>query len=1228
MRTSKSVYYYFEIRNPNLMHSNRTLLYFFIALMFMVTTALHAQTASARITGLVRDSSGAVIPGATVTALNEETGISYQAISSDAGAFAFDSIPPGKYKLEAELTGFKKFVSSGNIVTGNSVATINATLQVGNISESVEVAATYDKVETSQSGNLGATVNQKTITQMPLNGRNPLELIAIQAGVTQGSNTGGGTHVFGARDRAINITLDGIDANETSAGTATFTPIRTNPDSLMEYRVVTSNASAEFGRNSGAQMALITRSGTNDYHGSLFEFHRNRVLNANEWSLNRTATNYNAENRRFLLRNQFGASIGGPILKERTFFFFNFQIQRQIQTLQQVNIVYTQLARQGVFRYVKGGRNFPAGTADPSVDNQGNPLPGKNIGTYNVVQSDPRKLGLDPQIQSWIGLTKLPNRFDVGDGLNTAGFDFLATRTDPQRDFNLRIDHKINDNHSLFGRYSWGRQDTLGDTTNDGASRFPGLPPIVATFRTPRNLSLGYRWTINPRTVNELIVGGNHFGFSFRNPNPDFPNIAPWVTVNTTDPLSNYFGNERRINTFQIVDSISHVHGAHVIKGGINFRYQQHYDIRGTVAGLDVQPGVNLGGVVDPTVFNLPSDINITFDRPRLQGAINDLFGKLDSVSQAFVAVGDKYGPGGTPFLIDARYPEYDFFIQDDWRMRPNLTINAGLRWELRLTPRDPDNKIFAPDQPITLTSPPSKTIKFVQKKLYNNDLNNVGPAFGFSWDPFKDGKTAVRANYRIAYDRISTFAVSSAVFPVIPGITFGVLDTTLGNSDRRIKDGLPTLAPPAGVSASSLAQSATPSTLSMELMDPNFVSPMTQMWSLSLQRDLGRGFVVEASYIGRKADHLIGGWRETVNIRSNGFLDAFKVVKAGGDSALINQLVANHPSKRANETGSEFVRRFFSSTVNLNSVASLASSLNNTLVVVGGKRVNLPEAAGLTPYFFTRYPQFLGGLSVIDSNSFSRYHGLVLQVQRRFAQGLEFQANYTFSKSLDDKSYDPTFTRISTGTGQTASSTPPDPLNRRLTYGRSDFDRRHVFLANWLYDLPFGRGQRFLSKDGSVINHLVGGWSVAGILTLESGRPFTVYGGNNSFSNSAQSRANYSGGELKTTVRDDPSTGVPFLLTPEQRALFSTPAAGELGTSARNQFDLAGFYNLDASIIKKTYFGESRNVEFRAEFFNLTNTPSWGFPSSAVSTSTVFGRILGTASTARIIQLGLKVNF
>jgi hypothetical protein len=243
------------------MRSSRILLNLAITLALLVPEGLHAQTASARITGLVRDSSGAVIPGATVTALNEDTGISYRAISSDAGAFAFDSIPPGKYTLEAELTGFKKFVSTGNIVVGNSVATINATLQVGNIAESVEVAATYDKVETSQSGNLGATVNQKTITQMPLNGRNPLDLIAIQAGVTQGSNTGGGTHVFGARDRAINITLDGIDANETSAGTATFTPVRTNPDSLMEYRVVTSNASAEFGRNSGAQMALITRSG-------------------------------------------------------------------------------------------------------------------------------------------------------------------------------------------------------------------------------------------------------------------------------------------------------------------------------------------------------------------------------------------------------------------------------------------------------------------------------------------------------------------------------------------------------------------------------------------------------------------------------------------------------------------------------------------------------------------------------------------------------------------------------------------------------------------------------------------------------------------------------------------------------------------------------------------------------------------------------------------------------
>ena len=316
------------------MKTNRRLLYLPAVLLMVCTSAL-AQTSTGRVVGTVQDQAGAIVAGAAITATNEETGVTYTTASTDSGKYTFEALPPGFYTIQVEAANFKKFSSSRNVVTANDTATINASLDVGNISETVQVVGTYERVQTSQSGNIGTIINERTLADLPIAGRNPLALIASQPGVYSGSNSTANTHVFGSRDRAFNITLDGIDANETSAGTATFSPIRTNPDSLREYRVITSNPSAEFGRNSGAQVALVTKSGTNEFHGTLFWYHRNRVFNANEWELNRQDVD-----RRFLLRNQWGGSIGGPIIKNKTFFFFNTQWQRQIQTLEQTSTVY------------------------------------------------------------------------------------------------------------------------------------------------------------------------------------------------------------------------------------------------------------------------------------------------------------------------------------------------------------------------------------------------------------------------------------------------------------------------------------------------------------------------------------------------------------------------------------------------------------------------------------------------------------------------------------------------------------------------------------------------------------------------------------------------------------------------------------------------------------------------------------------------------------------------
>src|SRR5262245_26715852 len=328
----------------------------------LMSFAAFAQTAgTSRVTGVVQDQTGAIVPGAKVTLTNEGTNISFTVTTTSAGVYVFDGIQLGVYTVTVEKEGFKKFVSKGNVLTVGQPLTINATLAVGQAEEVLEVTASYERVQTSTSGNLGATVDNKTLVELPLGldassgGRNPLTFVRLQPGVSVGGNTGGLTHINGARDRAVNYTLDGIDINESSAGGSEFSPLRTNPDGLQEFRVITSNATAEYGRSSGAQVALVTKSGTNQIHGNLFYFHRNAALAANEWQnpiLGLTKPS--------LRQHQYGGDVGGPVKipgvysgKDRTFFFFNFQGQRQITPVTQNRTVYTPTLNQGVFRYVQ-----------------------------------------------------------------------------------------------------------------------------------------------------------------------------------------------------------------------------------------------------------------------------------------------------------------------------------------------------------------------------------------------------------------------------------------------------------------------------------------------------------------------------------------------------------------------------------------------------------------------------------------------------------------------------------------------------------------------------------------------------------------------------------------------------------------------------------------------------------------------------------------------------------
>jgi len=1309
-------------------------------LILLVANVL-AQTSTSRISGTVTDATGAVVSGAKVTATNEATGVSHTQTTTEAGLYSFPSLPVGGYAIKVEMTGFKTANKPGVVVEVNTPATADVVLEVGQTNEVVNITGGQERLQTTNA-TIGNVVQQKAIESLPLNGRNPLTLITLEPGVVQRSfgGAGSGVHVNGSRDRAYNVTIDGIEANESTVPNPVSNLYRINPDAIQEYKVTTNNATAEEGRNSGASISIATRSGTSEYHGTGFYFLRNEALNANEWYANAQK----APKPQIRL-GQFGFEMGGPIKKEKTFFFGSYQYNRIdfTQPIDQtfgIPIVYTATARQGIFRYFVpdpnnklfiGGneitRNSPllvdpaTGSLIAGIGPCATPTSLRCIRTYDIrsATNNPNNIAnrtLDATVASIMGPIPLPNNFTNGDGLNTGAFLWNPPTAVRGPAISARVDHNFNDNNSIFVRYLWSDYNTLkGDPLNGRPQVYPTGPALGEVFRRTSNLAASYRRVISPRVVNELTMGYARFGFLFTQgeANPEWPDVPPFDFPSISEPYINTPRTARWVTTPQILDNLSIVHGAHVFRTGLNFRFYRHVDQRGQPGGINVTPAVTFSQTNrDPFTsaggaFAPAANINASDDLVTLGNLINTLYGLPGRFSQTFISnlghdafLPFKTGDSVTLYAEKHNLDQYNLYFQDEWKVRQNLTLNYGARWEINPPANtSPNENIYVAATPIAGTPLPAVpvvnqpgAVTFVKAdRWYEGDYKwAIGPRFGLAYSPdFKSGffhtlfggnsKSVIRMGYGMAFDTISSFQVTAAAGR-IPGLvqscttTFPFTSITAGcvNSpdiNKTVSAGFPSQLPAPSVKPSSFF--APPQQLrsnapgNITVFAPEMKLPTVHQWNVSVQRELPWGLVAEAAYVGRRGQFLFMAY-DINQVNSDPLVPSFLIMQqnrakgcnAVGSSGcvggvtppLLGQLTAafvatGQSQSTATTNATNFINSSATVTdLNRNSVGNFAVRIENT--VLGLK---------------LRPNQQFASITYLDNSGDSNYHAAQFTLRRRFSSGLGISMAYTFGKSIDNQSVDPVGASSGGGLSTTNSRTPTDIRNFRNERARSDFDRTHAFQAATVWEVPLGRGRRFLGNSRGFVNQIFGGWTVNSIVTIMSGEPFAVRSGSFTANGSHESRAGvqhfvepklqelpnqtFAGPVLFQPIGINSATGNPFTCGVKPEEIFCLPAPGQEG-AGRNIFTAPSYWNVDFGFIKTFPIGERFKIQFRTEMFNAFNHANFDNPRDASVGSPsirsgLFAQaccaavappstqtIVQTGESARVIQFALKLQF
>ncbi|HKA20846.1 MAG TPA: TonB-dependent receptor [Blastocatellia bacterium] len=1229
------------------------------------------------LSGVITDPQAKVISGATVTITNSATGASRNTKSGDDGSYIFSQAPPGTYTIRVEAKGFKATVRESVQLLIRTPTTLDIQLEVGSVNETVQVTGGEAKINT-QDATIGNAFTANQITNLPLEGRSVVSLLSLQPGVVYlGDSTDSRNgSVNGGKSDQANVTLDGVDVNDQQTGFAFNSVLRITTESVQEFRVTTTTPNADQGRSSGAQVSLATKGGTNSFHGSFFESHRNTITTANDF-FNNAAGSFGPLDplvlsgekkvgdpkvpRAKLIRNVFGASFGGPILKDKLFFFLNYEGRRDASEVNVARTVPSALLRQGIIQYKnKTGQIVTLNQA-------------------GVANLDPAHIGPNPSVLEVFKQYPLPNDNTLGDGINFLGFRFTSPISVRFNTYFGRLDYNLSDKHNVF----W-RGNLQNDKSTD-AQQFPGEPPTFTNLNNSKGFAIGDNYSLSPTLTNIFRYGYTRQGLE----QAGASTLAAVSFRNLTDIHALTRSNGRITPVHNFVDDVAWVKGEHSLGFGTNIRFirNNRFNFTNSFPSASTNASWLLG-----TGRNLrPADIDTTTG-VAFSDAMMALLGIISQGNARYNF--DRTGtalPVGAAVQRSFGADEYEWYGQDSWRLKSNLTLNFGLRYGLYSPPWETHGNQVAPNIRLgdwfnlrgenAANGIPSNQAPPIFYDLsgpendgrgfYDWDKNNFAPRVSFAYSPGfttgfwskltgGPGKTAIRGGAAMVYDRIGgglavTFDAagsfglstaltnpSSSLSPLTAPRYTGVNNLPVALLPPPPAVGFPTKFPGAGQKGSFAITFG---------MDDNIKTPYSIGFNFSVQREFPKNFTLELAYVGREARNVLiqADLSMPVNLVDKGsnssyFSAAQQLLKlAGTPIGSVPNIAYFENMFPATSVTATQLNNIYGDVFSLN--PGLAGSTKLSATQVAYFLYNQEYAPDYTSALFdldvgctpacSKFGPFaffndqFSALAAWRSIQPMHYHSFQLLLRKRLSQGVQFDFNYTLSKSIDWGSG--TERSGSFGGGFVENSWIPS--QRQST---SDFDLRHQVNSNWIAELPFGRGKAFGGHVNKWIDGFIGGWQLSGIVRWTSG--FAVSVGNGRFwptNWNLTGRASRNGPtpETKTTKNAVPITGKrgPNLFPDPAQAIkgYKNTVVGDSGV--RNDLRGDGYFSIDSGLGKSWRMPwENHKLTFRWETFNVTNTVRFDVNSLTLDLGNAgnFGKYSSSLTSPRVMQFILNYQF